>query len=144
MDRKILNGWKEISNHIQRGVRTAQRWEILGMPVHRPAHKDRSAVVAFSDELDGWLVRHPDGAGRAANETLTRVHENMNSLASHTTRLASQLRALHDQLKQSLETHRDRIALRALPLTASRAGQIKGSTLPFRPRHTPGRQLLFP
>src|SRR6202161_4010685 len=58
MSRQILNGWKEISNHIERGVRTAQRWEsLLGMPVHRPALKDRSAVVAFSDELEGWLSR---------------------------------------------------------------------------------------
>ncbi len=144
MDRKILNGWKEISSHLQRGTRTAQRWEILGMPVHRPAHKDRSAVVAFSDELDRWLVRHADSAESGANETLTRVHENMNSLATHTTRLASQMRALHDQLKRSLETHRDRMALRTRARTASPKGPARGSTLPFRPRHTPGRQLLFP
>ena len=61
MSRQILNGWKEISNHIERGVRTAQRWEsLLGMPIHRPALKNRSAVVAFSDELDGGSpVVHP-------------------------------------------------------------------------------------
>lgn len=57
-NRRILNGWKQISNHLDRGVRTAQRWEaLLGMPVHRPALKDRSAVVAFSDELESWLSR---------------------------------------------------------------------------------------
>jgi len=47
-----------------RGVRTVQRWEAqLGLPVHRPAGKDHSAVLAFSSELDQWLdsrpVRHP-------------------------------------------------------------------------------------
>lgn len=30
-----LTGWKEIAVHIGRGVRQAQRWEKLGMPVHR-------------------------------------------------------------------------------------------------------------
>ena len=56
VERKILNSWKEISMHLGRGVRTVQRWEALfEMPVHRPAGKSRSAVVAFSDELDAWL-----------------------------------------------------------------------------------------
>lgn len=33
-----------------------QRWEALfGMPVHRPARKGRSAVVAFATELELWL-----------------------------------------------------------------------------------------
>ncbi len=57
-DRKVLNSWKELSAHMGRGVRTLQRWEKqLKMPVHRPAGKSRSAVVAFSDELDQWLDR---------------------------------------------------------------------------------------
>jgi CheY-like chemotaxis protein len=55
-ERRILNGWKEIAAHLGRGVRTVQRWELLyRMPVHRPAERDRSAVVAFSDELDQWV-----------------------------------------------------------------------------------------
>ena len=53
---KLLNGWKEISQYLGRGVRTVQRWETLyKMPVHRPADRDRSAVVAFADDLDNWL-----------------------------------------------------------------------------------------
>ena len=59
MNDRILNGWKEISSYLDRGVRTAQRWELqFGMPVHRPASKLRTAVVAFADELDQWLVRN--------------------------------------------------------------------------------------
>lgn len=55
-DRRILNGWKEIASHLGRGVRTVQRWEVLyHMPVHRPAEKDRSAVIAFANELDQWI-----------------------------------------------------------------------------------------
>jgi hypothetical protein len=56
----ILNSWKEIASYLGRGVRTVQRWERdLGLPVHRPKGKDRSAVVAFSEELDKWLQQTP-------------------------------------------------------------------------------------
>jgi hypothetical protein len=55
-ERRILNGWKEIASYLGRGVRTVQRWEVLyQMPVHRPAEKDRSAVVALAHELDQWI-----------------------------------------------------------------------------------------
>jgi PleD family two-component response regulator len=52
----VLNGWKEIAQYLGRGIRTVQRWESMyGMPVHRPAAKDRSAVTAFPSEIDNWL-----------------------------------------------------------------------------------------
>lgn len=55
-ENRVLNGWKEISQYLGRGVRTVQRWESMyGMPVHRPANKDRSAVTAFPSEIDRWL-----------------------------------------------------------------------------------------
>jgi hypothetical protein len=60
LERRILNSWKEIATYVGRGVRTVQRWETqLGLPVHRPAGKDHSAVLAFSSELDEWLNRRP-------------------------------------------------------------------------------------
>jgi hypothetical protein len=60
LERRILNSWKEIAAYVGRGVRTVQRWETqLGLPVHRPAGKDHSAVLAFSSELDEWLNRRP-------------------------------------------------------------------------------------
>ncbi|MGB9103542.1 MAG: hypothetical protein WCC59_02180 [Terriglobales bacterium] len=56
----ILNSWKEIANYLGRGVRTVQRWERdLGLPVHRPKGKDRSAVLAFPEELLAWLQQTP-------------------------------------------------------------------------------------
>ena len=58
--RKVLSGWKEIANYIGRGVRTLQRYESqYGLPIRRPAGKDRSSLMAFSDELDQWLNRSP-------------------------------------------------------------------------------------
>jgi predicted DNA-binding transcriptional regulator AlpA len=57
--RRILHSWKEIASYVGRGVRTIQRYEVqLGLPVHRLAGS-RSAVMAFSDEIDAWLNRTP-------------------------------------------------------------------------------------
>lgn len=54
--RLVLNSWKEIADYMGRGVRTIQRYERdLHLPVHRPAGKSRSAVIAFADEIDQWM-----------------------------------------------------------------------------------------
>ncbi len=56
----VLNSWKEIAQHVGRGVRTVQRWERdLGMPVRRPRAKSRSAVIAMAEEIDAWLRSAP-------------------------------------------------------------------------------------
>lgn len=61
-DNKYLNGWKEVANYLNRGVRTVQRWEQhLGLPVRRPKGSNRSAVVALRHELDEWMARAPRG-----------------------------------------------------------------------------------
>jgi hypothetical protein len=149
MSRRILNGWKEISKHIERGVRTAQRWEaLLGMPVHRPALKDRSAVVAFTDELDHWISRSaldtPDANGEGRKESVARLHENMSSLARHTSELASQTKALQEKMKRSLAIHRNRSASRMRIRHASAPSRSMGAMLPFRPRNNPDHRLLIP
>ena len=47
-----LNGWKEISNYLGKGVRTAQRWERqFGMPVHRIGGE---VVFARRSEIEAW------------------------------------------------------------------------------------------
>ncbi|MGE5323528.1 MAG: hypothetical protein ACM3SW_11725 [Actinomycetota bacterium] len=53
----ILNGWKEIANHMRRGVRTVQRWERAGLPVHRPSARAGASVVANTTEIDEWLIK---------------------------------------------------------------------------------------
>ena len=125
--RKILNGWKQISNHLDRGVRTAQRWEaLLDMPVHRPALKDRSAVVAFSDELESWLSRTPTEVrnecvatdNRATysnndrNEILLRALDNLSTVVRQSCDLLSQMQALQEQLRRSRSR---RIASKPVP-----------------------------
>ena len=66
--RRVLHSWKDISNYTGRGVRTIQRYEVqLGFPIHRPAGSPRSAVLAFSDEVDAWLNRSPVRGGQLMN-----------------------------------------------------------------------------
>lgn len=63
----LLNGWKEISNHAHRGIRTVQRWERYGLPVVRVNRGSRSPVIARAEDLDEWLTRrgnsHPKPVG---------------------------------------------------------------------------------
>jgi len=62
-ERKVLHSWKDIATYLGRGVRTIQRYEVqFDLPVRRPAGASRSAVLAFSDELDAWLNRAPKRA----------------------------------------------------------------------------------
>lgn len=57
---EIFSGWKEIANYLGNGVRTVQRYEReLKLPVHRPAGKSYSAVIATKVELDAWIAASP-------------------------------------------------------------------------------------
>jgi len=157
-NRRILNGWKQISHHIDRGVRTAQRWEaLLGMPVHRPALKDRSAVVAFSDELESWLSRtSPDVRNQCVatddqatngngerNESLLRALDNMSTLLRQSCDLLSQVQTLQEQLRRSRKSRRvvsRTIASRTRVHVASAPRRSAGSMLPF-PRRKHGSRM---
>jgi hypothetical protein len=143
MSRQILNGWKEISSHFKRSVRTVQRWEDrLGLPVYRPALKDRSAVLAFSDELDCWISRASLDVGEedalpngreGSDASLLRVLDSMSAMVLDTAELSCQVRLLQEQLRESLETYHHIIASRTLAPTASLSGRGMGPVLTFRP-----------
>lgn len=50
-----LEGWGEISAHLRRDIRTAQRWERqLALPVRRLRIGKLSSVYAYPSELDRW------------------------------------------------------------------------------------------
>lgn len=69
---RILNGWKEIARYLNRGVRTVQRWEReLGCPVRRPKNRGRSAVIALSEEIDGWIRSTTSGRQDESDVTAT-------------------------------------------------------------------------
>jgi hypothetical protein len=129
MNQQILSGWKEISNHIARGVRTAQRWERqLSMPVHRLGLKDRNAVVAFSDELDSWISHK-----LPASEPLVQLNGQISSLVWHMGELASQTRMLQGQLRHSIEKRNHQIGFRIRSRPHAPACRPMGIMLPFRP-----------
>ncbi len=57
-----LNSWKEIAAYLQRTVRTCQRLEGMGLPVHRLDGSAKAHVFAYAKELDAWLARKVDEA----------------------------------------------------------------------------------
>lgn len=51
----LLTCWKEIAMFFGKGVRTVQRWEADGLPIHRPSN-DKSLVFADPEELRQWAL----------------------------------------------------------------------------------------
>ena len=104
MEQRILNGWKEIGAYLQRGTRTAQRWELhFGMPVHRPANKRRTPVVAFSDELRVWLARNRAALAQDEAESdavsSASLHEALDLLEAESREITDKLSELRRHLK---------------------------------------------
>jgi len=50
--RTVLETWGEIAVHLNVEIRTAQRRESHGLPVHR--YDGEQAVFAYADEIDAW------------------------------------------------------------------------------------------
>ena len=51
-----LSGWKEIAGHLDRSVRTVQRWEKdYGLPVRRFGASKPESVFAIRQEIGAWL-----------------------------------------------------------------------------------------
>lgn len=107
-ERRILNSWKEIAGYLGRGVRTVQRWEAqLGLPVHRPAGKEHSAVLAFSSELDQWLDSRPvRQAMPAENGAFTSTDVKAADLQGFIIRAETILQKLDTLLLRTDEIHR--------------------------------------
>jgi len=57
LDKRRLDGWKEISDYLSRDVRTCQRWEReLELPVYRVKQDStRSKVFSYTTEIDEWF-----------------------------------------------------------------------------------------
>src|ERR1700742_836086 len=94
----VLNSWKEVAVYLGRGVRTVQRWERdLNMPVRRPRGTLRSAVIAFKQELDDWLLQTPtEPLEKKEPFSLTQEHPSHKTLAlmSRTRELVQQSNSL--------------------------------------------------
>ena len=111
-----LNSWKEIASHLERGVRTVQRWESeLGLPVRRTGRGKRGAVYTLVSELDLWRVTSgavvgkeldpgsERAAGSAVEESrrlMSSVQSMVQSVSMTTVRQRQQAQALQKRLDE--------------------------------------------
>jgi len=59
-EQHFLHGWKDIANHLRKGLRTVQRYERqMGLPVRRPSGRVRGSVIATVAEIDAWVEAGP-------------------------------------------------------------------------------------
>jgi len=107
----ILNSWKEIAQHLQCGVRSAQRWEQLGLPIKRPFRGQRSAVVADSDELDSW--RRDNAFWREKDFDMLADVQRARKLRAEAREARALLRSRMEALKQELAAIRKKRRRRA-------------------------------
>jgi hypothetical protein len=113
----VLNSWKEIATYLGRGVRTVQRWEAeLQLPVHGPRGNNRSAVIAFREELDHWLARTPldcdNSENKESSDALRAIAQEMQELALQLFAAAeSQTQSEKGKLVETAGTILQRLAL---------------------------------
>lgn len=105
---QFLSGWKDIATYLDKGVRTVQRYEReFGLPVRRPAGRDRGSVVATKTEMDAWVAASPireayelvPRAVEAESAAIRQIKLNMEEMR----RLSRQMTALKTQLIVSVE-----------------------------------------
>jgi hypothetical protein len=95
---QLLSGWKEIANYMHQGVRTVQRWELIGLPVRRVSSNGRGPVIAFAEDLDVW-------AGSLHVPLLDRIEKLRATISS----LEGQICSLKSQLRvRNCPAHADR------------------------------------
>ena len=99
----VLSGWKDIAEYLRCSVRTVQRWERKGLPVHRPVPGKRAHVVTYSEELDSWLRDH---------ETHRALPDNLVLTIARATRLCEAARINHNK---ALTTLRQTVAVLRTP-----------------------------
>ena len=108
--RHVLNSWKEIADYMGRGVRTVQRYERdLRLPIHRPAGKSRSAVIAFADEIELWMRKGPLRSltnGHALKHAETNVAE-WHRLVANSEMLVKRADTLKRQMAELLRLMQD-------------------------------------
>jgi hypothetical protein len=109
----LLSGWKEIAEHLHLNVRTAQRWEKLGLPIRRPYDSACSPVIADSAELEQWATRrktraagYAHDAGSTLGKQLSQLESVQRRISRRTRRLLSQIAAAQTAQQQLLSNIR--------------------------------------
>ncbi len=75
--RARLDSWKEIADYLNKGERTAKRWESeRSLPVHHVPGGGHGSVYAFREELDEWLLSERPKEANPALEPAEPSHGN--------------------------------------------------------------------
>lgn len=96
----ILSGWKEIAHHLRCGVRSAQRWERLGLPIKRLSGSRRGIVIADSEQLDSW--RRYNAFWRTKNLDILANVERAKQLRKEIREAVELLRSRREALRKEL------------------------------------------
>jgi hypothetical protein len=145
---ELLSGWKEIAEHLHLGVRTAQRWERLGLPVRRVSDSPCSPVVALPDELELWArtrnIRE-DATLLASNRflvtRLSDLREEHFQTRRKTKRLLAQITSLADKQKELLNSIQANLSPRRI--AESKYEQPKAETCARTRRLHPRKPLAI-
>lgn len=108
---KVLCGWKEIAEYLHLTVRTAQRWETVGLPVHRAYESQRSPVLASRDELEQWVSARQTRVRQHASESRLQLESQFVELRSAQRRAHRKTRRLLNQVTY-LGSEQQRLLLR--------------------------------
>ena len=111
----ILSGWKDIANHLGKGVRTVQRYEVdLGLPIRRPAGGVRGSVIATTMELDAWVnvspLRGSFALRREPSENSATLADFRKVLAEHH-RLREEMARFRAEMHIAVELLRNNLGL---------------------------------
>lgn len=88
-----LTSWKEIAQHLGKGVRTVQRWEREGLPVRRPKGGQKGRVLAFPEEIDKWVRAEYMRSDAHGSSEVRGLHEAVGKLLAENEALCTQLNA---------------------------------------------------
>src|SRR5690348_1731708 len=133
---EILSGWKQIADHLGKGVRTVRRYEReLSLTVRRPAGKSSVSVIATADELDAWVTTSPirsqfELARPTANtEMLEELRRNVREMS----RLRRETQEVRHGISESLELLRTNIrsAMPGNPTFYESGPRVRADVLPF-------------
>jgi phage terminase Nu1 subunit (DNA packaging protein) len=96
---KLLTSWKKIAAFFGKGVRTVQRWEAIGLPIHRPGD-DKRIVVADPRELNAWALRKRTPVRSPERQRCHELIEESKIIAEQTRLLVARSHTLIRTLKQ--------------------------------------------
>jgi phage terminase Nu1 subunit (DNA packaging protein) len=99
----ILSGWKAIAQYLDSGIRTVQRWEQQGLPVHRPIPGRRSHVVARSEEIDNWI-------GSKSSKAMEKKDSDLLSNFARARKLREELVLARNELRERMAVLRKELA----------------------------------